>query len=439
MGATLEGRQADQLHPEGFEGLAKKLDRPLHPPGRDVRCIVSVGMLTEGWDCSTVTHIIGLRPFMSQLLCEQVVGRGLRRSSYEVAENGRLTEEVAKVLGVPFEVIPFKAAEGVAPAPPPKRHHVCAIPEKSAFEIRFPRVEGYRQAVRNRVTVDWSKAPVLRLDPMNIPPELEVGTLLPACKGRPSITGPGKLESVTLNPFREGKRLQELVFALARDLTAEYGSRVEGSAPRHVLFPQFATIVRRYLEERVDPVAPAERRDVFLSPYYGWVLERLIEAIKPDTSAGEAPEVPRYEMNRGPGSTVEVDFWTSRDVREVVKSHLNYVVADTKRWEQSAAYFIDTHPHVDAFVKNASLGFAIPYLHNGQPHDFVPDFIVRLAGPQPVHLILEIKGYDLLKEVKAQAAARWVAAVNADGAYGRWAFAMTDKPTDVPSILRMRP
>jgi type III restriction enzyme len=105
-------RQGRTIHPVGFEDLARKLGKPLHPPGRDIRCIVSVGMLTEGWDCSTVTHIVGLRPFMSQLLCEQVVGRGLRRSSYEVGEKGRLGEEVAKVFGVPFQVIPFKENKG---------------------------------------------------------------------------------------------------------------------------------------------------------------------------------------------------------------------------------------------------------------------------------------------------------------------------------------
>src|SRR3970040_1554004 len=120
--------QGRSIYPDGFEELAKKLNRPFHPPGRDVRCIVSVGMLTEGWDCSTVTHIVGLRPFMSQLLCEQVVGRGLRRSSYEVGENGKLTEEVAKVFGVPFEVIPFKE-NPIGPRPPPvKRHHITAVP-----------------------------------------------------------------------------------------------------------------------------------------------------------------------------------------------------------------------------------------------------------------------------------------------------------------------
>ncbi len=99
---------------------------------------------------------------------------------------------------------------------------------------------------------------------------------------------------------------------------------------------------------------------------------------------GEAPEVPRYETSRGPGSTADVDYWTSKDVREVLRSHLNYVVADTKVWEQSAAYILDTHPTVEAFVKNAGLGFAIPYLHNGQPHDYLPDFMVRLSSsPSP--------------------------------------------------------
>src|SRR5258706_5639889 len=143
--------QGQPIYPEEFEELAKKLDRPLHPPGRDIRCIVSVGMLTEGWDCNTVTHIIGLRPFMSQLLCEQVVGRGLRRASYEVDENGKFTEEVSQVLGVPFEVIPFKANPKGGAVKKEKRHHVYAVGSKAQFEIQFPRIEGYTQAVRNRV------------------------------------------------------------------------------------------------------------------------------------------------------------------------------------------------------------------------------------------------------------------------------------------------
>jgi type III restriction enzyme len=172
-----------------------------------------------------------------------------------------------------------------------------------------------------------------------------------------------------------------------------------------------------------------------MSPYYGWVIERLIEAIRPDTSEGEDAELPRYEANRGPGTTADVDFWTSKEVREVEHSHLNYVVADTLRWEQSAAYTIDRHPAVYSFAKNAGLGFAIPYLHNGQPHDYVPDFLIRLKGAKALHGIVEVKGFDPLREVKQQAAERWVAAVNAEGSFGPWKYGVAHHPADAAKIL----
>ena len=161
-------QQGRPVYPEGFEELATKLERPLHPPGRDVRCIVSVGMLTEGWDCNTVTHIVGLRPFMSQLLCEQVVGRGLRRASYELNDEGFFDEELAQILGVPFEVIPFKRRTGSRRRSREQRH-VQAVPEKAQYEITFPRVEGYQQAVRNRVAVDWDSIAPVAVDPMKVP------------------------------------------------------------------------------------------------------------------------------------------------------------------------------------------------------------------------------------------------------------------------------
>jgi type III restriction enzyme len=426
-------RQGRPIYPEEFEALAAKRGAPLHPPGRDVRCIVSVGMLTEGWDCNTVTHIVGLRPFMSQLLCEQVVGRGLRRRIYEVRENDLMTEEVAKIFGVPFQVVPFKSNPTAGPREVAKRHHVHALPGRAAMEIRFPRVEGYRQAIRNRVTADWRNVAPLFLDPMKIPPEVQVKASLPSNTGRPSLMGPGALEDVTLNPFRKGRREQELVFEMARDLVRSYLASPTCEAPAHVLFPQLAAICTRYLKEKVTPIKPAQRVDLGLSPYYGWAIERLSEAIKPDTTQGEAPEVPRYEVSRGPGTTADVDYWTSKDVREVTRSHLNYVVADTKVWEQSAAYIIDTHHAVECFVKNAGLGFAIPYLHNGQPHDYVPDFIIRLA--RGGHLILETKGFDEAADIKAAAAERWCAAVNADGQFDRWRYVMARKVEQVGAAL----
>ena len=158
-----------------------------------------------------------------------------------------------------------------------------------------------------------------------------------------------------------------------------------------MLFPQLARVIQRYVIEKVIVEPPADRLQAFMSPNYGWVIERLLGALHPDAANGEAPELPIFEKNRGEGSTSEVDFWTSREVREIVRSHVNYVVADTQQWEQSAAYLIDTHPAVDSFVKNAGLGFAIPYIHNGQPHDFEPDFIIRLAGYDARFLILETK------------------------------------------------
>jgi type III restriction enzyme len=427
--------QGSPIFPDGFADLANKLGRHLHPPGRDVRCIVSVGMLTEGWDCSTVTHIIGLRPFMSQLLCEQVVGRGLRRASYDVGEDGLMSEEVAKVFGVPFEVVPFKANPGGKPPPPIKRFHVHALPEREHLQIRFPRVEGYTQAVRNRVTVDWKNIPSLVIKPDQIPPEVEVKGLNLNNRGRSSLLGPGRVDQVTLRERHSHLRVQELVFDVAKTLTRDFIKQRGSEVPAQVLFPQLAGIVNRYIREEVVVSPPADLRDLHFAPYYGWLVEVLVESIRPDATNGESPEVPRLESSRGPGSTADVDFWTTRDVREVSRSHVNYVVADTKKWEQTAAYYIDTHKAVRAFVKNAGLGFAIPYLHNGQMHDYQPDFLIRLNTDADRYLILETKGYDPLKEVKESAAHRWCSAVNALGTFGHWSYELADKTERVRAIL----
>ena len=423
------------VYPEGFVELAEKLERALHPPGRDVRCIVSVGMLTEGWDCNTVTHIVGLRPFMSQLLCEQVVGRGLRRTRYELNDDKKFSEETAIVFGVPFQIIPFKANPHGKSAPPAKRWHVRALSAKSAFEIQFPRVEGYTQAIRNRITVNWANIPHITVNPQKIPPEVQLGRMLPTSTGKLSVLSPGGAQEVSLDPYRAQRRIQELKFDLAQALARDCLQNRRCAVPVHVLFPQLLEVVDRYLRDKVNVEPPADIRDVFLAPYYSWVVERLTDAIGPDVTQGESPEMPRYEAHRGAGSTAEVDFWTSREPREVIRSHLNYMVPDTKTWEQSAAYLIDTHPATGAFVKNAGLGFAIPYFHNGQTHEYLPDFVIRFAHAPDRHLILETKGYDELEEVKRAAAERWVQAVNAEGSFGAWKFAMAKKVSEVPALI----
>ena len=333
--------QGRPIYPEGFDELAKKLDRDLHPPGRDVRCIVSVGMLTEGWDCNTVTHIVGLRPFMSQLLCEQVVGRGLRRVSYELNEEGKFNEEVAQILGVPFEVVPFKQRAGPQPKKAPQ-NHVQALPEKVEYEITFPRVAGYQQAIRNRIAVTGTRSRPSRSNPMKIPDEVQLKTTL-LNKGRPSFSEPGGSATITLDAWRESTRLQREEFEMAAKLTERYAKQETCEAPAHVLFAQILAIVKRFVGDKVVVDSPEKRVDVFLSPYWGYAIERLVEAIRPDASTGEAPEIPRYEKDRETGSTADVNFWTSKPVKEVKKSHLNYVVSDSP-WEQSAAYHLDEPP-----------------------------------------------------------------------------------------------
>jgi type III restriction enzyme len=427
--------QGRPLLPEGFEDLAIKMGRPLHPPGRDVRCIISVGMLTEGWDCNTVTHVIGLRPFMSQLLCEQVVGRGLRRASYETGENGLLSEETAKVFGVPFEIIPFKANQQGPITPKPKRYHVHSLPFRADKEIRFPRVEGFTQAIGNRIRIDWDKVAPLDLDPLQIPSIVDLKGLAVAEGGRQSLYGPGKTERVDLNPYRKALREQELLFDLVVSWMNDLQQRGFGLIHPQRLFPQLLREAKRFLDEKVIVKHGTERKDVFCAPYFGHALERLSAAVRADSEVENLHELPRYEKNRTSGTTADIDFWTSKDAYEVENSHLNFVVADTLRWEQSAAFRIDRHPKVFSFVKNAGLGFAVPYLHGGMVHDYVPDFLVRFKNKPNYTLILETKGFDSLKDVKVAAAKRWVDAVSAEGSFGSWEFALADHPDSVDQIL----
>ncbi len=402
------------------------------PPGRDVRCIVSVAMLTEGWDATTVTHIVGLRPFESQLLCEQVIGRGLRRSQYH--DLG--VEEVAKVYGVPFELIPLKATPGKA-TPPPKVHHVHALsPERDHLEVRFPRVEGYVHRVGVRLDVDWSRVSTLALDPLEIPDEVKVKGLSAEQGGRLSLLGPGATDEVTLDQWRRTKRLQELEFDLALALARRASAAGVEGIPVHALFPQTLAIVNRFVRDHVRPAGRRDRKDVFLEPYFSWALDMLAAALV--SADDDEPELPRYEANRPAGSTRDVDFWTSKPVWEAQRSHLNYVVADTDQWEQSAAFYLDTDQHVSALVKNFNLGFAIPYAFRDSTREYVPDFLVRLHDEDRElgTLILELKGHDPAAMAKVSGAERWVAAVNAEGSYGRWVYRIVFAPGDIPRAIR---
>lgn len=253
---------------------------------------------------------------------------------------------------------------------------------------------------------------------------------------RPSVNAPGGVAAASLKAFRERHREQELAFQMAADLTRHYAKHPTCEVPVHALFPQVLRIVQRYLGEKVKPLPPADRLDAFLSPYYGWIVERLLGAIRPDAEAGEAPEVPEIDEGR-PLRTADISVFTGKPVREAVRSHVNLVVFDTVAWEQSAAYVLDQHPAVRSFVKNHGLGFVVPYLHNGKPSDYEPDFVARLEGEGEHYLIAEIKGADWegTAEIKKQAAHRWCAAVNATGRFGRWDYLLAYKVADLVKHL----
>ena len=142
------GRSVEKI---ADEDLLREVMNTVGKPGKlgeQIKCVVSVSMLTEGWDANTVTHILGVRAFGTQLLCEQVVGRGLPRTSYEVetlATDSKLQTfppEYAEVYGIPFSFIP---SAGTSKIQSPRGYtHVRALEDRVNCEIIFPRVVGYR-------------------------------------------------------------------------------------------------------------------------------------------------------------------------------------------------------------------------------------------------------------------------------------------------------
>jgi type III restriction enzyme len=287
------------------------------------------------------------------------------------------------------------------------------------------------ELLRNRVAVGWNSIASVPVDPMKVPDEVELKTTL-LNRGHPSLLEPGGMAKLDLEMWRREATLQQREFEMAAALIRHYSEQDKCEAPAQVLFPQMLEIVKRFVRDRVVVDDETKRVDVFLSPYWGYAIERLTEAIHPAVSDDEDAEIPRYEQRRGVGSTADVDFWTVKKVKEIEHSHLNYVVQDSK-WESSAAYYLDHSPHVVSFVKNQGLGFAIPYLHAGGDHEYFPDFLVKLTNG--VTLILETKGHDKLEGVKRQAAERWVRAVNADGSHGEWRYELVHNMNEIPVII----
>lgn len=407
------------------------------PPGKDVRCVVSVGMLTEGWDANNVTQIFGLRAFTSQLLCEQVVGRGLRRMNYTLDENGMLPEEYVDVYGIPFEVIPVKKkGKGPTPPPPPSTL-VQALKERSNLRIEFPRVEGYVFDVKSRIKVDMSKLKEITVDPSKEPTKVVVKGTVGYKIGSPTRLGPGQEAYQDRNPFHETKRLKETLFEIAKRITNSLKDKEKFQwQAREILFPQVLSIVKRFVDEKVT-VIDSKPNEIALEKYLQLIIERLLTAIEPDTGEGEAPLLPIIERFRPKGSTSEVLFRTVRRAHPTLKSHVSHVVTDNRSWEHTVSFYLEENANVISYVKNDHLDFSIPYDFFGVRHQYYPDFLIRYRRKdEDVTVILEVKGYESEQDrQKKTAAERWVKAVNYHGGYGKWELIECRDPRTIDKML----
>lgn len=382
--------------------------------GEGIRCVVSVSMLTEGWDANTVTHILGIRAFGTQLLCEQVVGRALRRQSYDLNENDLLDVEYADILGIPFD---FTAKPVISPPQPPRDSvHVRAMrPERDALEIQFPRVAGYRvELPKVRLEADFNEDSTLVLTPKLVGPSLT---------NLSGIIGEGVELSLE---HLEDTRQSTVLFNIARRLLFSY-YRDQDKEPEVHLFGQLKRITRQWLDNYLvceGNTYPAqlmyqELADMACAKIHAGITRRF---------EGEQPIRAVLDAYNPIGSTIHVNFNTTKSTRWQTDSrrcHINWVVTDSS-WEAEFCRVVESHPRVKAYVKNQGLGFEVPYRYGSITRKYIPDFIVQVddGKPDPLNLIVEIKGYrgEDAKEKKSTMETYWVPGVNYLGTHGRWAF-----------------
>jgi type III restriction enzyme len=402
--------------------------------GENIRSVVSVQMLTEGWDANNVTQILGLRAFGSQLLCEQVVGRGLRRINYDfyVDEQGRemLPPEYVDVYGIPFSVIPFKGRASTAPEPDDRpKNHVRAMPEREGWEIRFPNVEGYVIDLQEpELDCEVAKVESLTIRPLDTPTSVFV---MPQVGIREGSIGSMDFqrEEHDRQEFYDEHHFQTIQFEAARQILMRLTDPQEGTLrhlSRQKLFPKILSIVEEYCASRID-FSGQPPQELALEIYMKPLVERLSAAICPKDASGEDRLLPVINRFTPWGSSADVNFTTVRQCYPTQKSHVDQVVLDTGTWEQSVAHQLEASAAVEFYVRNDHLEFAIPYEFMGVSHQFFPDFIVRLKNG--VYLVLEVKGLVNDQDLaKFEAAKRWCRAVNNWGKMGSWAFHAAKNP-----------
>jgi type III restriction enzyme len=404
--------------------------------GAHVRCVVSVSMLTEGWDANTVTHIMGLRAFNSQLLCEQVAGRALRRKNYELVphdRNGNIVDpktfkgkidtwkfppEYAQIIGIPFKTYKPGTTTTVDGG---ERVHVHALEEREEYEITFPNVVGYRVEHKDApIQADFSAVEPFVFDASGFPIDTVMASAFSSAT-----------EELTARDRLAQLRDQELTYKFSQAVLSRFYQGEDGQPEFH-RFAQVKRVVDEWYQlARVIGFTGGAGKRVLYYEDADRICSHINRCI---LSASAGTDVIRPVLNyyRKFDSTQYVNAFTTKEVYATEKSHVNFVVADTEQWEQIAAKALDDpdlNEVVISYVKNAYLGFTIPYVDAlGEDRLYYPDFIARchVSAERTINLIIEITGMNKDKaEKRWYVEHRWLPAVNSvreKYGYDEWQF-----------------
>ena len=398
-------------------------------PGEQIQNVISVGMLSEGWDTRTVTHIMGLRAFTSQLLCEQVVGRGLRRASYELnKETGLMDAEYVNIFGVPFTFLPHEAQEG-EPKPPQPKTTIEPIEKNKGFEIQWPNVLRIETVLQPKLKLDLSKVSVLELNAAETP---TVADLAATIDGKTDFT---KITEINLERLAREQRMQKIIFEVARDNYDQMSKKWEGN--KEYLFVQLIKIIEQFLDSEKIQITPGLfnqdelRRRIMLTMNMPTIVQHISDAVRQENIERLEPV---FDADNPIRSTGDMRAWrTGKPCEYTKKSHINFCVFDST-WEAAEAFELDRNSNVRAWVKNDHLNFEIFYTYQGAVKKYRPDFIIQLTNGK--FLILETKGQETQKDkTKRKYLGEWVKAVNQQGGFGQWSCAVSYNPSDVADIL----
>jgi len=438
--SKLETQNSKLTKAEQAERLRQMVDTvgKVGQPGEKIQDVISVGMLSEGWDAKTVTHIMGLRAFTSQLLCEQVVGRGLRRTSYEIRKQSHpitgeevelFDPEYVNIFGVPFTFLPHESTESGPPPPPAPKTLVQWDPAKVAYEISWPNIVRIEHVFQPILAVDWSRLPLLELDAAQT---AQVAELAPILEGKPDVTN---IDRIELERLAREFRTQRIIFETARDVFDQMQVAWKGS--REVLLAQLIRIVEQFIRsDRIRIIPPLFyqdelRRRLIITLNMSRVIQHVLDAVRQENTERLEPV---FDRDRPILSTGKMNAWyTGKPCARTNKSHINVCVYDST-WEASDAFILDTSDAVAAWAKNDHIGFEIRYLYQGVVRKYRPDFLVRLVNGEM--LILETKGEENEQDrVRHRYLDEWVQAVNAHGGFGRWRWAVVRHPGEIRDVL----